>query len=215
MSSPGPTARAALGGAGVLGVTLLIAGFAINPGPAAADSTSQLLAYGHAHHGSLLVGGWLQVTGTTVICLFALAMATLAGFDRLCIPVLIVGLTALLAVSLSEMACYVGLASGHGETARVAADLIPGVQHGYSIVAAPLVFAALGTGLLRCAAPRRALGITALGFGAVFWTLGLIGVLTAVQGVVDFFAGFQALWWLAAALVVGIKRPWPGRATPA
>lgn len=202
--------------AGVVGVGLLVAGFAVNPGPSPAESASRLLSYAAANHGAILIGGWLQVTGTVVLAVFALGVAGLGGFlGRVSGAVLVVGLCTLLAVSLSEMACYVGLTSGHGATVLVAADLIPGVQHGYSIVAAPLVFMAIGFGGLQSASLPRALSIAALLFGVTFWVLGLVGVIFSIQPVVDFFSGFQALWWLAAAVIVGLKGVGPARGAKA
>ncbi len=183
-----------------------MSGFAVNPGPPPGETASHLLAYAGANHSAILIGGWLQVTGTLVLAVFALALASSAGFlGRVSGAVLVVGLCTLLAVSLGEMVCYAGLASSHGATVRVAADLIPGVQHGYTIVAAPLVFLALGMGILRSASLPKTLAMAALGFGITFWVLGLVGVIASIQPLVDFFAGFQALWWVVAAATVGLR----------
>jgi hypothetical protein len=166
----------------------------------------QLLAYGASHHLALLLGGWLQITGTVLLGGFALAIVGLSRSQTTLAGVLtVVGVVVLIAVGLSEVTCYVALVSSHATTVRVGADLIPAVQHGYAVVAAPLVFLAVGVVVLRSGSLPAVLGMSALGFGVVFWALGLAGMLTPIQGLVDFFSGFQALWWLAAAVLVGTR----------
>lgn len=58
----------------LVGVPLIIAGFAVNPGPSTSDTTPQLVAYGLSHQTALTVGGWLQVTGTVLTVIFAISI---------------------------------------------------------------------------------------------------------------------------------------------
>jgi hypothetical protein len=80
------------------------------------------------------------------------------------------------------------------------------VQHGYAMVAAPLVFLPLGAVILDSGVLPRVLGYTALALGAVFAVLGLVGVLAPVQGIVDGLSALQGLWWIAAAVAL-LRQP--------
>ena len=80
------------------------------------------------------------------------------------------------------------------------------VQHGYAMVAGPLVFLPLGAVILDSSVLPRVLGYTALALGAVFAVLGLVGVLAPVQGIVDGLSALQGLWWTAAAVAL-LRQP--------
>lgn len=148
----------------------------------------------------------MQVTGTTLTVVFALAIvvltrstSTLSG-----LPVLL-GSAILVAVSLGELATYQALSTGNPATVRVAADFIPGVQLGYSLVAAPILFGALGYLLLCTRALPPVFGYSALLFGLVFWVCGLVTVIRSIQGFIDVWSGVQSLWWMGAGVFVAVR----------
>ncbi|HXW81881.1 MAG TPA: hypothetical protein VEJ84_20445 [Acidimicrobiales bacterium] len=196
----------AVGWFALLGVPILIAGFAVNPGPPLGDTTGQLVAYGLNHRSALTVGGWLQVTGTVLTVVFALAVVVIARRTASLAGVLVLlGSAILIAIGLSELTVYKALATGHASTVRVAADLLPGVQLGYSIVAAPLVFGALGCLVLQARILPAIFGYLAVGFALVFWVCGLITVVTSIQGFIDVLSGVQAVWWIGAGVFVVVR----------
>ena len=190
----------------LLGVPLIIAGFAVNPGPSTSDTTSQLVAYGHDHQTALTVGGWLQVTGTVLTVIFAISIVVFARRASTLQGVLVFfGSTILVVVGLSELTAYKVLATGHVSTVRAAVDVISGVQLGYSIVAAPVIFGALGYLVLETEILPKAFGYSALGLGLIFWVCGLITVITSIQGFINVLSGVQALWWLSAGVFIAVR----------
>jgi hypothetical protein len=196
----------------LLGIPLIIAGFVVNPGPSSSDTTTQLVAYGLNHQTALTVGGWLQITGTVLTAIFAISVVIFARESGTLRGVLVVlGSTILIAVSLSELTAYKVLATGHFSTARVAVDVISGVQLGYSIVAAPILFCALGYLVLETQILPKVFGYSALGFGLVFWVCGVITVVTSIQGFINLLSGVQALWWLSAGVFIAVRGLRPRR----
>ena len=189
-----------------LGIPLLIAGFAVNPGPPTSDTTTQLVAYGLNHQAALTVGGWLQVTGTVLTVIFALSIVVHARSGNTLPGILVfVGSIILVVVGLSELTAYKVLSTGHFSSARVAADVISGVQLGYSIVAAPLIFGALGYLVLETKILPNGFGYSALGLGLVFWVCGLITVITSIQGFINVLSAVQAVWWLSAGVFIAVR----------
>jgi hypothetical protein len=155
---------------------------------------------------ALTVGGWLQVTGTVLIAVFALSVVLSARQTSTLPGVLVLsGSTLLVVIGLSELMAYKVLASGHLSTAQVATDVIAGVQLGYSIVAAPVIFGALGYLLLKSNVMPRALGSASIGLGLTFWVCGLITVVTSIQSFIDVLSAVQALWWLSAGAFVAVR----------
>jgi hypothetical protein len=199
----------------LFGVPLLVAGFAVNPGPPSGDTTRQLVVYGLRHQLALTVGGWLQVTGTVSTVVFALSLVVLARHSHTLPGVLVLlGSVTLIAIGLAELTAYKALATGHPSTVRVAADVIPGVQLGYSIVAAPVVFGALGYLLLRTRMLPTIFGYAAICLGLVFWVCGLITVVTSIQGFIDVLSGVQVAWWMSAGVFVALRGPQQGAGEP-
>src|SRR5262245_9270937 len=64
---------------GLVGTCMIGISFAINPGPPAGASGTQMTAFGHQHHDAILWGAWLQAVGPALITVFALAIVVLAG----------------------------------------------------------------------------------------------------------------------------------------
>lgn len=111
----------------------------------------------------------------------------------------------MVAVNLSELTAYKVLATGHVSTVRAAVDVISGVQLGYSVVAAPVIFGALGYLVLETEILPKAFGYSALGLGLIFWVCGLITVVTSIQGFINVLSGVQALWWLSAGVFIAVR----------
>jgi hypothetical protein len=189
-----------------LGIPLIIAGFAVNPGPSTSDTTTQLVAYGLNHQTALTVGGWLQVTGTVLTVIFAISLVVFARQASTLQGILVIlGSAILVAINLSELTAYKVLATGHFSTARAAVDIISGVQLGYSIVAAPVIFGALGYLVLETQILPRIFGYSAIALGLVFWICGLITVVTSIQGFINVLSGIQAVWWLSAGVFIAVR----------
>jgi hypothetical protein len=185
----------------LVGVPVLIAGFALNPGPPAGSTLPQMAAFGAAHASSILLGGWLQVTGTLLACVFALCLVVASGSAaRLDGLLTVFGSALLVAIGLAEMSGYVLVTTGDSAVTDVGAHLITAVQHGYGMVGAPMVFLPLGAVILRTRILPRALGTVAVALGAVFFALGLAGVLAPIQTLVSILSSLQGLWWLAAGV---------------
>lgn len=183
------------------GVPILISGYAVNSGPPPNSTVAQLAAFGITHRSGVLLGGWLQIAGTVLCILFALAVVQRAGASGKLAGVLtLLGSVVLTCVGLAEVTGYALATSGDPIVVRVASQFIPAVQHGYSIVAAPLIFLPLAAVILESGILARCVGYAAFGFGIVFAAFGLIGMLAPVQGIVDVLSAVQGFWWIAAAI---------------
>ncbi len=187
----------------LIGVVTLLASFAINPGPPPGSSLQQMTTFGFVHAADILLGGWMQMTGTALAIVFALGLVWLTqSTARLDGLLTLLGCAVLLAVSLAELAGYALVTSGDLSVVRVGAPLIAAVQRGYSVLAAPLVFAPLGALLLRSGLLGRPLAYGALVLAALFWLLGLANSLIPLQALIDILSAFQGLWWLWAGLAL-------------
>jgi hypothetical protein len=178
----------------------------VNPGPSTSDTTPQLVAYGLNHQTALTVGGWLQVTGTVLTVIFAISIVVIARQTNSLQGVLVfLGSAILVAINLSELTAYKVLSTGHVSTVRAAVDVISGVQLGYSIVAAPVIFGALGYLVLETEILPEAFGYTALVLGLIFWICGLVTVVTSIQGFINVLSVVQGLWWLSAGVFIAVR----------
>ena len=188
---------------GLAGTCLLGISFAINTGPPAGATGSQVTAFGQQHHDAIVWGAWLQAVGPALIVVFALAIVVLAGATaRLAGWMTLFGAATLMTVSLIEITGYLGtLHTSPATMPESSLALIHSVQHLYFIVAAPAVFLPLGLVILGSAVLPRILGYLAIVLAAGY---ALAGVLTlpalTVPPAVQISAGVvPALWWLAAA----------------
>ena len=103
-------------------------------------------------------------------------------------------------IGLAEITGFALVTSGDRTVVDVGALLITGVQHGYGMAGASLVFLPLGFTILNSGVLSRALGVLAVVLGGVFFLFGLLGVLFSIQTVVDILLSLQGLWWLAAGI---------------
>jgi len=94
-----------LGGlAGIAGVVLLFVSFAINSGPPANATGTELMEFGQQNYAKILWGAWMQALGPVLMVLFALSLVHLAGAThRLAGSMTLFGATVLMTVSLIEI----------------------------------------------------------------------------------------------------------------
>jgi len=202
----------------IVGIIMLVVSFNINPGPPLNATNAQLAAFATQYYTSILWGAWLQAVGPLLIVLFALAIVCLAGATpRLAGWMTCLGGALLMMVSLTEIVFYFGalFAVYHNNLAigLISLDLIHATQHLYFIVAAPALFIPLGIVILysHVTLPRprvlpRIFGYLAIALGAAFAILGVAFLNSLVLPLaVQAFAGVQALWWLAAAIMLIVQ----------
>ena len=194
---------------GIAGVLMLIASFAINNGPPPDPSSAELVKFGQQHFATILWGAWLQAVGPVLIVLFAFALVHLAGAtQRLAGWMTFFGATVLMMVSLIEITFYISaLNPDPAMMPSISLRLIYAVQHLYFIVGAPTLFLPLGIVLVSSRVLPRVFGYLALILATAFAALGVIFLLRlTLPGPVTAFAGVQALWWLAAAIALIVRR---------
>lgn len=195
--------------AGVIGVVLLGLSFAINAGPPPNATSAELMKFGHDHYASILWGAWMQAVGPVLIVFFAFALVHLAGAtQRMAGWMTFFGATMLMTVSLVEITFYISaLHTDPATMPYISLVLISAVQHLYFIVAAPGLFLPLGIVLRRSAVLPRLFGYLALALAAAFAAIGAAYMLRlTLPAFVTGFAGVQALWWLAASIVLIARR---------
>jgi hypothetical protein len=199
---------------GIIGVIMLIISFNINPGPPDNATGAQLIAFGNKYFASILWGSWLQAVGPLLIVLFAFAIVSLAGATtRFAGWMTLLGGALLMTVSLVEIVFYMStlnttpLNNNPATMALISLALIHSVQHLYFIVGAPALFIPLGVVILSSRVLPHVFGYLAIALGAAFVILGVVYLFDLTLPVlVQAFAGVQAFWWLAAAIVL-IVRP--------
>ena len=101
---------------GVLGVSMVIVSFNLNPGPPANASTTQVMAWGRQYLDSIMLGSWLQAVGSFLSVVFAVAIVHMAGATTRFWGVMTVfGCIVLVGVSLLEVTFYLGAVQGGGQ----------------------------------------------------------------------------------------------------
>jgi hypothetical protein len=197
---------------GVVGVMMLGVSFAINQAPPVNATVAELMAYGRANFEHILWGAWLQAVGPVLIVAFAIALVHLAGaIQRLSGWMTLFGATVLMTVSLIEITFYIGALQPTPDVMPyVALSLIASSQHLYFMIAAPALFAPLGFVLVRSSVLPRAFGYFALLLAALFAALGARYMLVLTLPLqVTAIGAVQAVWWLAAAITLMVRRPFP------
>ena len=194
---------------GVIGVVLLGLSFAINSGPPPNPTNAELIKFGHDNYANILWGAWMQAVGPVLILLFAFSLVQLAGAtQRLSGWMTFFGATILMTVSLFEITFYISALHADPATMPyISLVLISAVQHLYFVVAAPSLFLPLSIVLLRSSVLPRLFGYLALALAAIFGALGAAYMLQlTLPAFVLGLAGVQALWWLAAAITLMVRR---------
>src|SRR5215467_10136099 len=132
---------------GILGVSMVIVSFNLNPGPPANASITQVMAWGRQYLDSIMLGSWLQAVGSFLSVVFAVA-------------IVLVGVSLLESYVLSRRRA--GRVSGNPTTVSVSLDLIKTAQRLFPMLAAPAVFFPLGAVILDSRVLPPALGYLSL-----------------------------------------------------
>lgn len=207
------TSRIALALVGLVGVVVLSASFAINPGPPAGASIPQIVAWGRQHETLIEAGAWMQVVGSFLQLVFILGILYITGAIRRFAGLITASAVVLImGVSLVESSFYLsaiaGGVSGDLTMLSVSLNLIKAIQHAYSIIPAPALDACLGVVLLTSTlfAGRfgRALGVLGIAFGVALAVLGFFGTFTPLQQAIDNVLTAQQVWLLAIAVAVAL-----------
>jgi hypothetical protein len=170
---------------------------------------------GRRYHDLLFLGTWFQATGALLSVVFFLGLAQLTGAaTRLAGMLVTMGAAVLLGVVVAEgvftLTWATAAVAGAPGSARASFDLMASFVRVFPIVPAPAVYLALGAVLLGTGALPRPFAPLAIGLGVAFELVGLAGVLTPAAGAAAAgLSGLQALWILAAAIALLVRRPPP------
>jgi hypothetical protein len=199
MSSKLPRLAAAL--CGILGAVTLVSSFAINPAPPANFTLTQLRDFALQHHRGIVLGAWLQLV------LFAIALVHFAGAThRFAGWVTLLSGATILMVSLVEVTFYLAAVqaaeSSDSTSGMVSNALIRAVQHVFLI--APALLLPVGAVLLGSRVLPRSFAYLALAMGSTLQILGLVGLFSQLQPIIDVLLIVQALWFVAAGIALFI-----------
>jgi hypothetical protein len=199
--------------AGILGVVLLSAYFAAPfPQPPASATVDQIAETANKYSTLLLIGGWLQITGTMLASIFFIGLVYLSrAITRLSGMLTLFAAAVLLSTSLLEATLLMDVAyataNGHPQTALSSWDLMTMFIHIFPIGPASLSYLALGALLLGSSLLPRLFGYLALLLGIAFAVVGFLGLLVpAVNfGIIALLVA-QELWILAAGITLLARR---------
>jgi hypothetical protein len=200
-----PRLRIVAGLCGIFGAVALVSSFVMNPAPPAEFTVSQLRDFAVQHHNGIVFGAWLQGMGSLLLVLFAIALVHLASATHQFAGwvTLLAGATILM-VSLVEITFYLGAVqaaeAGDLTSGTVSNALIKAVQHVFLI--APALLLPLGAVLLGAQILPRVFAYVALAIGATLQIFGLVGLFGVLQPIIDDVLIVQALWFVAAGVVL-------------
>ena len=192
----------------IIGVIMLVISFNINPGPPQDASYEQLIAFGHQYYASILWGAWLQTIGPFLIILFAFSLVFLSGAGQTLTGWMVFfGAGILMTISLIEISFYIAvLFKDPPQGSLFGLNIIYAVQHLYFMIGAPALFIPLGLVLRNSNVLPKLFSYLAIGIGLFFGILGMVFLLHLILPVwVTAIAGVQALWWLAASIMIVAK----------
>jgi hypothetical protein len=205
--------RILVAASGILGVLLLSAYFAAPfPQPPANATVDQIAATANKYSTLLLIGGWLQITGTMLAAIFFIGLVYLSrAITRLSGMLTLFAAAVLLSTSLLEATLLMNVAyattNGHPQTALNSWDLMTMFIHVFPIGPAPLSYLSLGALLLGSAVLPRLFGYLALLLGGAFALVGFLGLLVpAVNYGIIALLITQEVWILAAGVTLLIRR---------
>jgi hypothetical protein len=193
---------------GILGVLMIGSSFGINTGPPLNATNQQLIKFARLHGHEVMKGAWLQAVGPVLIVLFALSIVHLAGAaNKLSGWMTLLGSSILIMVSLTEVVCYIMALFPVPETmGAIGNNTGHAVQHLYFIVAAPSLFLPLAFVILNSKVLPQVFGYTAIVLAVAFIVVGITSLHKLILSPLDTsLAGIQALWWLAAAIVLWMR----------
>jgi hypothetical protein len=193
---------------GIIGVIMLVVSFNINPGPPQGASYEQLLTFGHQYYASILWGAWLQTIGPFLIILFAFSLVILSGAAQTLGGLMVFfGAGILMTISLIEISFYIAvLFKDPPQGSLFGLNIIYAVQHLYFIIGAPALFIPLGMVLQNSNILPKWFSCLAIGIGIFFGILGIVFLQRLILPVwVTAIAGVQAIWWLAASIMMVVR----------
>jgi hypothetical protein len=204
---------------GILGVVILSLYFAAPfPQPPASATVEQIADTANKYSTLLLLGGWLQITGTMLAAVFFVGLVYLSrAITRLAGMLTLFAAAVLLSTSLLEATLLMNVsyatANGHPQTALNSWDLMTMFIHVFPIGPAPLSYLSLGALLLGASTLPRVFGYLALLLGAAFALVGFLGLfIPAVNyGVIALLIA-QELWILVAGVTLLVRRGEPSSA---
>lgn len=205
------TFRILLAIVGFIGIVALSASFAINPGPPAGASVSQIVVWGKQHEQLIEAGAWLQIVGSFLQLVLILGILyTTGAIQRFVGLITASAVVLIMGVSLVESSFYLsaiaGGVSGDATTLSVSLNLIKAIQHAYSIIPAPALDAGLGIVILSSplfgGIVGRILGVVGILFGVVLGALGFFGVFSSLQQTIDTVLTVQQVWLIAIVVAV-------------
>jgi hypothetical protein len=205
------TARLLTALCGVVGTALLTTYFlAAPPLPAPNASVTDITSVAAQYHNTWYLGAWIQATGSTLSLIFFLALVHLSGASTKFAGILTqFGAAVLLSVTLIEGALTIELAqaalNGHADTSVASYDLMSVFVHIFPLAPAPLILIPLGIILFGSGLLPRALAVLALALGGLYIVAGLAGLFTTPL-LTLIPLGLQALWVLAAAIILAVTR---------
>jgi hypothetical protein len=197
---------------GLLGVAALGVYYSVPlPLPPPDAPIQEIVRFGTRYHDRILLDAWLQAVGSLLAVIFFVAVVEFAGgFRRLAGWIALVGSSAVLAMSLLDVALVLGsmqgAASGHLTTALTCFDLTYVFIHVFPIAPAPATFFGLGATLLGSSLLPKTFAYTALFLAVAFATLGFVGLFVpAVNGLMVVLLSSQELWIAAAAVMLAVR----------
>ncbi|HEX6819912.1 MAG TPA: hypothetical protein VF120_16165 [Ktedonobacterales bacterium] len=195
---------------GLLGTAALVAYYAAPytflPLPPDNATAEQVMDFGTHYAAVILLDAWLQVVGSLLSVIFAIALVHLAGASRRLagrLVMLVSGVT--LTLSMVEAMLAIGAvqagALGQAQTALVCFDLTTTFIHIFLI--APSLFLALGAAIFGTRILPRGFGSLALALGVVFQVLGVAGLFNS--SALPFVIGVllaQEAWTVTASVAL-------------
>jgi hypothetical protein len=118
------------------------------------------------------------------------------------------GASSLMTVSLLEVTFYISaLHQQPPAMGAMSLGVISAIQHLYFVIAAPAVFLPLGVILRESDVLPKLFGYLAIALAILFFAAGVIFMLTlTLPDPVTASGAVQALWWLAAAVALILRR---------
>ncbi len=197
--------------AGVLGTAALGAYYStvLVPLPADNATAAQVVALGLHYRVPILIDVVLQIGGSALSVIFALALIHLAGTaHHLAGRLAVMTGAVVLGLSLAEGTFALGVVQAatnrHPQAALACFDLTNVFVHVFLL--APSLFLLLGLALWNTTLLPRLFAPLALVLGLAFQTLGLVGLFnTAAVSLVIVVLVLQEVWTVAAALTLALR----------
>jgi hypothetical protein len=171
----------------------------------ASASTSQVMGMALSYHHLLLIGTWLQATGSALIIIFLVAMVYRARAQTaMAGQVSLIGMAVLLALVLLEGVCTIamgqGATFGHPEVTLAAFNFMTDFSYAYAFGPAPLIFMALGLILRHDRQVPQFVSFSAVSLGVLFVLAGLLSLVFSPVFITVALA-LEAIWVVTAAIV--------------